>query len=206
MPLVLPRRAAKLGNSLTCNAQRHGKDSVAALYINFSELPIIDAELPELMLDRDAYKYFYRKTKGRPDEPRWKDIFAGVPIMDKIPGWEGTLFLGRHKLKFADATVKSAYCEFAGGGVSQLKFQLQWVPEMDETHPIMEALLVRVNQKIDIELSCESYGAEPELPLEEKDDAGDPDGEDDDTEPEMSNMGRRISRATRRKNSDGETE
>lgn len=176
MALSLTRRAAQFGNSISVNTQHHGDKDVSALYLNFSVFPVTKEELPEVCLEEKAYQLLYRKWKGRPDEPIWGKLAPEMKFKDKVKGVSAILYLGRKQLKVNDATLSGIRLEPQTGGISQLSFQLQCVPDMDENHPMMEALLSRVNQKLDIELYCESYGAQPELPFEEEDT-----GEDDES-------------------------
>lgn len=184
MSLSLTRRAAQFGNSISVNTQHHGDKDVSALYLNFSSFPITKEELPEVCLEKDAYRLLYRKWKGRPDEPIWGKLSPEMKFKDKVKGVSAVLYLGRKQLKVNDATLSGIRLEPQTGGISQLSFQLQCVPDMDENHPMMEALLSRVNQKLDLELLCESYGAQPELPLEEEEpDEADETDEDEDEKP-----------------------
>lgn len=181
MGLLLSRRSSTLGNSLTINTQHHGEEDVSALYLPLSQIPITAEELPALMLNDHAYKLLYRKWKGRPDEPVWGKIAPVLFLPEKVKDVNVTLFLGRRQLKVTAAVMAKRRLEPKDGGISLLSFTLQCVPDLDENHPIMENLFAKVNQKIDLELSCESYGAQPELPLEEED----PDEDDDEKDPEQ---------------------
>lgn len=185
MGLLLPRRSYKLGNSLTVNTQHHGNEDVSAIYLPFKEGPITEEELPEITLEKRAYKLLYRKWKGRPDQAVWGRFAPVMHCPEKVKGVNATIFLGRRSLKVVDAVMASLRLEPKEGGVSFLSFTFQIVPELDENHPMMEALFSRVNQKVDMEIECETYGAQPELPLEEEEEDPDADeGEDEDPPPE----------------------
>lgn len=177
MPLILARRTAKLGNSLQVNTQKHGQEDVSALDLVFKGLPLTPEDLGEVLLEPKAYKLLYRKWKGRPDEPMFKPVLT-LPVNGKVKSVSATLFLGRRRLEIINATMSKMMVELKGGGISLLNFGLRFVPDLDENHPIMENLFSKVNQSIDLELSCEGYGSEPELPLEEPEEDEGAEGEE----------------------------
>lgn len=206
MGLKLERRTAQIGSSINTRTQMHGDEHVTALDIPIVKVCLSDEELGQVLLNSRAYKLLYSKTKNRPDEPTFGKVLGAMPFRGKIKAVSVDIFLGRRVLRIPDGTLTKVKIEPTSGGTTWLQFTVQCVPDLDDNHPIIEALLSKLSEPIDIAIECEGYGAQPELPLEEPEDpeAGE-EGEETEpgaeAEPEMSNLGKRISRGTRGKKS-----
>jgi hypothetical protein len=203
MPLKLERRECLISGGINTRIQKHGSENVTALDIPIQRVALSAEELCEVMLDKSAYRKLYKKIRGRLDEPTWSKIVGRIEIVGKVQGVSVNLHLGRKVLKMPDVTLKSLYLTRNPGGVTWLGFTIQCVPDLDENHPILEALFSKMGQAIDLALDCESYGAQPELPLEEEEeegDAGEGEEEDDDGKDEtMSGTGQAIQESGRRR-------
>jgi hypothetical protein len=208
MPLVLARREIQIGNQIRVNTLKHGKENVSGLFIPMAGLALTAEELAEVMLEPKAYNYLYRKLRGRPDQPIWSKLSPTIHLDGKVGNVNATLYLGRRQLKVIDGTMAKRALTCNEGGTSHLGFELQCVPELDEAHPIMEALFSRASAKIDIEIECETYGAQPDLPLEQPEDTDeegrpimgeDANGAGGDAESYMTGMGRSITAHNKRK-------
>lgn len=177
MALTLARRAVLLSNSFTINAQKHGAESVAALYLQFSDCAVTKEELPELLLNKGAYKLLYKTRKGAEDEPAWGDLIPELKLKGKVKGVTTTMWLGRKKFVVQDCVLAKMVIKPAFGGITGLAFQLQAVPSLEEDSSLLEALGERVNKQLPIELDCPQYGAQIDLVDEDKDEDADPDAD-----------------------------
>jgi hypothetical protein len=210
--LKLEKRTILLGGSINPRTQKHGTENVTALDIPLQQIPLSEEELGVVLLNDKAPKALFIRKKGRPPEPIFGKVATIIPFDHKVKGVNAKLFLGRKALTVADATLSRCRLEIRQG-VIWWHVQLQCVPDLDDNHPIMEALMSRMGEPIDFELDCQGYGAQPELPLEEdEDDPEDPDqadidddapgapqSGDEDEAPAMSRMGKAIGAAHGRK-------
>jgi hypothetical protein len=206
--LKLERRTAKLGPAINTRTQKHGAADVTALDIPLGRIALTKEELCEVMLDDQAYKHLYISKKKNPDEPRWGQTIGDIVFKGKVTGVVATLFLGRRQLRVIDAKLSKVRVQRNSGGLSWWDVQLQCVPDLDESHPVMENLFARLNQEIEVELEIEHYGAQPQLPLEDEEEDDSERDDDKDEEPpkavsgeqgDLSEMGRRIAAAARKK-------
>jgi len=181
MPLKLTRRTISLGGSINPRTQKHGNENVTALDVPLLKIALSPEELGEVMLNPKAHKLLFSKKKGRPDEPSFGKVASIIPFNHKVIGVSCRLYLGRRVLAVTDATLNRCRIELQPG-VIWWHVQLQCVPDLDENHPLMEALMSRLGEQIDAEIECEHYGAQPELPLEEDED--EEEGEQTDIEDE----------------------
>ena len=179
MPLKLSKREIDLGDSINTRTQKHGSEKVTAFDVPLKNMALSKEELCEVCLNPRAYRLLYSRRKGRPDQPIWGKLVDSFHLRGKITGVSAVLYLGRRQLRIADATLKTVFFETPEGGTALLSGTLQFIPDLDENHPIIDSLFSRLGQKIDVQLECESYGAQPELPLEE-DEEEDPDEEEED--------------------------
>lgn len=177
--LKLDRREAKIGSSINTRTQIHGEENVTALDIPIKGVALSPEELGFVMLNPRAHKLLYTKKKGRPDQPIWGKLFGALPFRNKVKGATVTLYIGRKPLKLIDVNLTKGRLETLEGGTTHWHFTVQCTPDLDES---IEALLGRLNTKVDIAIDCQGYGEQDELPLEEDekpDDEGDDDGEED---------------------------
>lgn len=180
--LKLDRRSVLMGPSINTRTQKHGEDNITALDIPLSCICLSSEELAIVMLNKAAYRFLYGRKKGRPDEPIFGSLVSCLKFKKKVEAVSAVLYLGRKQLRILDATLSKVTIEPQVGGVTWLSFTLQCTPDLDDEHPIMEALFSRLNEKIDLQIECEHYGAQPELPLEEEEEIDPEDEEDEDNE------------------------
>lgn len=202
--LKLDRRTAAALVSVNPRTQKHGNENVTALDIQLQGIPLSEDELGIVMQNDQAAKRLLIRKKGRPAEPIFGKVACMIPFMNKVDGVTAKIFLGRRLLSVTDAKLNRIRVELRQG-IMIWHVQIQCVPELDEDHPTIEALLGKLGEPIDVEIECQSYGAQPELPLEEDED--EEPGEQADIEdetgeepeaPEMSRMGRQIAAGQRR--------
>lgn len=204
--LKLDRRTAATLVSVNPRPQKHGTENVTAMDIQLAGIPLSEEELGVVMQNDQAAKRLLIRKKGRPAEPIFGKVACMIPFMNKVDGVSAKLFLGRRMFAVTDAKLNRIRVELRQG-IMCWHVQIQCVPELDEDHPTIEALLGKLGEPIDVELECQSYGAQPELPLEEDEDE-DPeqadiedekDAGDVETPVEMSRMGRQIAAGQRRR-------
>lgn len=199
--LKLDRRTALKLVSVNPRAQKHGTENVTALDIQLEGVPLSEEELGVVLQNPKAAQRLLVRTKGRPPEPVFGKVACIIPFMAKVTGVSAKLFLGRRLLAVQDGKLNKCRVELRQG-IMAWHIQIQCVPDLDETHPTMEALLSRLGDPIDLELECPSYGAQPELPFEEEESEDD----DDDSEEKaagMTDLGRQIAESHRRRVSKG---
>lgn len=197
--LKLDRRPMQLGPSINTRTQKHGEENVTALDIPFSGLALSKDELCAVMLDPRAYKLLYKKRKNRLDQPMWGSLIKALVFRQKIAGCTIVLYVGRKQVLLSDATLSKVHLERNEGGVTHLSATIQCVPDLDENRPMMESLLARLNDKLDIQIVCEHYGAQPDLPLEEDDDSDDGDDDEED-DANAKERGRGFAESVRQRN------
>lgn len=198
--LKLDRRTAATLVSVNPRAQKHGNENVTALDIQLKGIPLSEEELGVVIQNDQAAKRLLVRKKGRPAEPVFGKVACIIPFMSKVDGVSAKLFLGRRLLAVTDAKLNAVKVELRQGIIAW-HVQIQCVPELDEDHPTIEALLSKLGEPIDVELECQSYCAQPDLPLEEDEDEQiDIDDNKDETDPpvEMSRIGRQIAAGQRR--------
>jgi hypothetical protein len=190
--LKLDRRTATLV-SVNPRNQKHGTENVTAMDIQLQGIPLSEEELGVVLQNDQAAKRLLIRKKGRPAEPIFGKVACNIPFMAKVDGVSVKLFLGRRLFAVTDAKLNRIRVELRQG-IMAWHVQIQCVPDLDESHPTIEALLSKLGDSIDFELECPSYGAQPELPLEEEEDDGEESEEDDDGEgdDESESSGRRA--------------
>jgi hypothetical protein len=204
MPLRLDRRSATIGSSINTRTEKHGEEDVAALDIPLSKICLSDEELGVVLQNPRAHKLLYATRKGQLAKFAFAKVLEVLPFREKVRGVSVTIYLGNRKLRLPDVSLTTCRLEPQEGGTTWWAFKVQCTPTLDDT---IEALLAKLNQVVDIELDCESYGAQQDL-FEPKAEVDEGEGEQTDLvedealategdEP-MSRLGRRISAATRR--------
>lgn len=202
--LKLDRRTAATLVSVNPRPQKHGNENVTAMDIQLQGIPLSEEELGIVMQNDQAAKRLLIRKKGRPAEPIFGKVASIIPFMNKVEGVSAKLFLGRRLFAVSDAKLNRIRVELRQGIIAW-HIQIQCVPDLDEDHPTIEALLSKLGEPIDFELECQSYGAQPDLPLEEDEDDEDAEeGEDKDEtdedaeQPQLSGLGRQIAAGQRR--------
>jgi hypothetical protein len=196
MPLKLERRSAVIGSSINTRTEKHGEEDVAALDIPLLRIGLDKDELCEVLLEKHAYKLLYNTRRGRPDEPLFGKILRPFRLVDKITGANVNIFLGRRTLKLVDVNLPNVQLDRQPGGTTWLSCQVQCTPTLDES---IETLLSKLNATVDVSIECESYGAQPDLPLEPDPDEPQSAEELFEKDPPLSRTGRKIAAAAAKK-------
>jgi hypothetical protein len=212
MPLRLDRRSATIGSSINTRTEKHGEEDVAALDIPLSKICLSDEELGVVLQNPKAHRILFATRKGQLAKFAFAKVLEVLPFRDKVRGVNVTIYLGNRKLRLPDVSLTTCRLEPQEGGTTWWSFKVQCTPTLDDT---IEALLAKLNQQVDVELDCETYGAQPDLFEKDEDEeageqtdleeaAGAEGTMDDETagDPGLSRTGRNIaahSRSKRRK-------
>lgn len=208
MPLRLDRRSCTIGSSINTRTEKHGDEDVAALDIPISKVCLSETEFGDVLCDPRAHKLLFVSRKGQLARPRFVNVLGTLPFRAKVPGVDVTIhFPGAGKLKMTDVSLTTCRLDRQEGGTTWWSFKIQCTPDLDES---IEKLLAHLNQPVDIEITCETYGAQTDLfegkdeeteageQTDLEDEAGAPEGSEDE-EPGMSRLGRQISSSRRKR-------
>ena len=200
MPLLITKRPADLGRQLTIQPKVVKDDLFARFAIPLSTT-VSEVEVKEMLLSSPLAKALYKHLKDR--EPEIASPV--VPYIPLIPfdSANVTLYLGRAQLKLVDVRVTANRIVLQNGGISGWTFKVQCLPNLDDH---IKQLLSKIGQNIQIELECDTYGAQPMLPLEEAaasaaehEEDDNEDAEDKDPPETVSSIEDRISRSEQRR-------
>lgn len=163
--LKLERRACVLGSSINTRTQKHGEEDVAAMDIRVNRFVLTPEELDEVLLSKNAHKMLYVSKKGRPDEPRFEPL-AAMMFREKVKDVSVVMYVGRSTIKMPRTNFASLNLVLNPGGLTWWSFQIQWVPEVLDAN--VELLLGKMNQGVELAITCEHYGEPNPLPMEEE--------------------------------------
>ena len=149
--LKLDRRTAATLVSVNPRPQKHGNENVTAIDIQLHGIPLSEEELGVVMQNDQAAKRLLIRKKGRPAEPVFGKVACVIPFMSKVDGVSAKIFLGRKLFSVTDAKLNRVRVELRQGIIAW-HIQIQCVPQLDEDHPIIEALLSKLGESIDVEI------------------------------------------------------
>lgn len=178
MPLVIPKRQIDLNPNLTVKPKTIGEDHFARLAFGVQGVVLSADEFNALLLDEGAFKRFYKTPKESDPVPRY-ETFSHL-VLNSFARSQVLLYVSRRVMKIKDANiVKNKILLLPGHPVWQ--FTIQALPDLDQS---TLDLLLKLGDKGQIELECESYGAQPQLPLEDDEEGADEDDAQEDGEDE----------------------
>lgn len=194
MLLTIPKRQIDFDPNLTFKPRTVGEDHYVRLAVAVRGAVLAAEEFNQLMLDDAAYKHFYKQPKESDPVPRF-DTFSFIPL-NSFDQAQVQLSVARRILKIKDANiVKNRILLLPGNPIWQFTIQALFA-KIDEA---AVDLIMRIGDKGQMELNCETYGAQPQLPIEVDDEDEDPEEDDEDEAVELSSTGKKIAAAAARK-------
>jgi hypothetical protein len=195
MKFGITKRPAQVGPSINTRTEKHGEENVPGVDIPLSAIFLEKDEVNNLLQDPDAYDALYTEDRSKQLEPRFltiepirlSDKFTGARVTISVNGaGEGT------DLVLKPAKISKIALSPQVGGLTLMSCTVQGNPS-DHTD-----VLALLNLKCRVQIlgaNLEETAAEPELPLDHKDQAAEPAA---DTSP-YSGMGRKIAATSKKK-------
>lgn len=188
MPLTIPKRQIDINSNLTVKPKNIGEDHYARLAFGITGAVLSEDEFNALLLDDGAFKRFYKTPKESDPVPRY-ETFSSLTL-HAFDDAQVLLYVSRRVMKIKDANiVGNKILLLPGHPVWQ--FTIQALPELNDA---TLDLLLKLGDKGQIELICDTYGQQPQLPIEEDAEGADEDDAQDEPEP-PSRMQRNIEAA-----------
>lgn len=180
MPLNVSKRPGHLGELLNIRPKMIREDRFARFGI-----PVVGVELnreeygSQLLLNPNAVKHFWKKFKGR--DPELAYPMLGTQTLSRvIRDCTVNLWLQDRIMTLTSVTLAKSRVSLLSNSVVW-GFTMQAMPQLND---LVESLLATLGQPVLIEIACPTWGAQPDLPLEEDDDDGEGEG-DDDKQPDL---------------------
>lgn len=188
MPLTITKRQIDFNPNLTFKPKTVGEEHFARIAVGVSGCVVSSDEFNALLRDDAAFKHFYKTPKDSDPVPRF-ETFAYLPL-SPFDDAVVSLYVARRVMKLKNVNV-------VGNKILLLpsnpvwQFTLQALPGLAENERgAVIDLLLKLGDKGQIEIDCETYGQQPSLPLEEDPEEADEDDAEEATAP--SRMQRNI--------------
>lgn len=188
--MTLSRRDAKLGPGINCRTEKAGDSAGAkATDLTLSGIHLAPEELCAFLREPLAHKaLFVTRAGSKLTDPLFKQI-APLQLVGKLDHAVVTLYTGLQgeEIKLGICKLARRTLEPKIGGMTELCCQVQATPTLDKR---IAALLEAMSASVQVEITYEHNGEQPELQMGGRPKDDDDDDEDEDDKPAKGRRGR----------------
>jgi hypothetical protein len=161
----LAKRPAKTGNQMPSRGEMHGEETVTALDVPLTDIMLDETELGEIMQQPLAASALFNDGDGT-RAPFFQNI-KPIALDSKIEGATVTITHGVGNESIRLVNVKLAKIKLAPciGGMTAMSCTVQSTPDLNAD---VARLLGRMNSTVDVEILCDEFGKQEELPMERR--------------------------------------
>lgn len=161
--MYLSKRPAKTGNQMPSRGEMHGEETVTALDVPLTDIMLDEAELGEILRQPRASSALFDDSNGT-REPFLQNI-KPIALNDKIEGATVTIThgVGNESIRLVDVKLAKIKLEPCVGGMTAMSCTVQSTPDLNAD---VARLLGRMNSTVDVEIDCQDYGKQADLPMQ----------------------------------------